>query len=268
MITAIPPADRTVVRVERHGHVCVLRLDRTESRNAIDGALATQLGEALEAADLDDDVRAIVLTGSGDSFCAGADLKALARGESLDAAGHPEWGFAGYVRHRVATPTIAAVNGFALGGGTELVLASDLAVADPRATFGLPEVRRGLMAAAGGVLRIQRQVPPKIAAEIALTGRSIPAEEALSLGLVNRLSAPGEVLDAALEIAEAIAANAPVAVRETKELLRASVSAGSDWEDEPWRMNARAMRRILASADFREGTAAFVERREPVWTGR
>jgi enoyl-CoA hydratase/carnithine racemase len=163
-VTAPDPA----VAYERLGHVGVIRINRPDAKNAVNAAVATGIGRALQEADVDDQVRVAVITGSGDAFCAGADLKALGRGESLDDPDHPEWGFAGYVRHYVDIPTIAAVNGFALGGGTELVLASDLAVLDPAASLGLPEVKRGLMAAAGGVIRLQRQVPLKVALEVAL----------------------------------------------------------------------------------------------------
>lgn len=256
-----------VVQVERHGHVALIRIDRPDARNAVNAAVAAGLGEAVATADADRDVRAIVVTGTGPSFCAGADLKALARGESLFAPGHPEWGFAGYVQQFVETPTIAAVNGFALGGGTELVLASDLAVLDPAATLGLPEVRRGLIAAAGGVIRAQRQVPLKRALELALTGEPISAEVAVEWGLANRVSAPGQVVAEALDLAQKIAANAPLAVRETKKLVHRTAALGSDWDDEPWQLNDAAVRVVVRSADFREGTAAFAEKRRPDWTG-
>lgn len=257
-----------VVRTRRHGHVLVITIDRPDAMNAVNAAVSSQLGAALEAADADSEVRAVVLTGTGRSFCAGADLKALARGESLDVPGHSDWGFAGYVRHFVGVPTIAAVNGFALGGGTELVLASDLAILDPSAKLGLPEVKRGLLAAAGGVIRLQRQVPHKIALELALTGDAISAGRAVELGLANAVSAPGNVLAEAIALAERIAVNAPLSVRETKKVIHRTASMGSDWDDEAWDVSNRAMGRILRSADFREGTRAFAEKRTPQWTGR
>jgi crotonobetainyl-CoA hydratase len=257
-----------VVRLEQHDHVALITIARPKAKNAVNAAVAAGLGAALDEADEDDGVRSIVVTGSGDAFCAGADLKALARGESLDAPGHPEWGFAGYVRHFVSTPTIAAVNGFALGGGTEIVLASDLAVLDPSATLGLPEVKRGLLAAAGGVIRLQRQVPLKRALEVALTGDSVSAQQAVAWGLANALSEPGSVVEAALALAERIAANAPVSVRETKRMMHRTAVLGSDWDDDAWDLNARAVQRVLRSADFGEGTRAFAEKRHPQWTGR
>jgi crotonobetainyl-CoA hydratase len=263
-VTAPDPA----VAYERLGHVGVIRINRPDAKNAVNAAVATGIGRALQEADADDQVRVAVITGSGDAFCAGADLKALGRGESLDDPDHPEWGFAGYVRHYVDIPTIAAVNGFALGGGTELVLASDLAVLDPAASLGLPEVKRGLMAAAGGVIRLQRQVPLKVALEVALAGEPIDAARAVELGLANRVSAPGAALDEALDLAERIAANAPVSVRESKRMIHRTAVLGSDWDDDAWQLNNRAMGRVLRSEDCREGVRAFAEKRRPEWAGR
>lgn len=257
-----------VVTTEITDHVAVITINRSDAKNAVNAAVATGLGRALDAADSDPTVRAIIVTGSGDSFCAGADLKALGRGESLDAEGRPEWGFAGYVRHFVETPTIAAVNGFALGGGTELVLASDLAVLDPAAKLGLPEVKRGLMAAAGGVIRIQRQVPLKRALEVALTGDAIDADTAVAWGLANAVSEPGGALTAAFDLASRITANSPTSVRETKKMVHRTAVLGSDWDDEAWQLNGRAMGRVFRSGDMQEGIAAFAEKRPPRWTGQ
>ncbi len=256
------------VLYELRDHVAVLTINRPQAMNAVNAAVSVGIGRALDRADSDPGVRAVVITGSGDAFCAGADLKALGRGEDVHDPDHVDWGFAGFVQHQVGVPTIAAVNGFALGGGTELVLAADLAVADPRATFGLPEVRRGLLAAAGGVIRLQRQVPHKIALELALTGEAIDAGRARALGLVNMVSAPGKSLEAALELAGRIAANAPLSVRETKKVMHRTAVLGSDWDDEAWQISNRAMGRILRSEDFREGTKAFAEKRRPEWSGR
>src|SRR5262245_55546003 len=149
----------------------IITINRPEARNAVNAAVSTAVGDALHDAQQDSDVRVVVITGAGDkSFCAGADLKAIARGENLFHPEHPKWGFAGYVRHFIDKPTIAAVNGTAFGGGTELALASDLVVACERAQFGLPEVKRGLIAAAGGVFRLVEQLPPKVALELMYTG--------------------------------------------------------------------------------------------------
>ncbi|WP_110208456.1 crotonase/enoyl-CoA hydratase family protein [Nocardioides daejeonensis] len=263
-----PTIDQDVVRLEIVDHVAVVTICRPAAMNAVDASVSAAIGQALEQADADPGVRALVLTGSGGAFCAGADLKALARGEAVHDPDHPEWGFAGWTQHPVRVPTIAAVNGFALGGGTELVLAADLAVADPGATFGLPEVTRGLLAAAGGIIRLQRQVPFKRALEMALTGESIAADEAHALGLVNRVSAPGKALEEAMQLAHRIADNAPVAVRETKQVMHGTAAMGSDWEPEVWQVSNRAMGRIFRSDDFREGTRAFAEKRRPEWSGR
>ena len=188
-----------VVVVERDEHVLLVVLNRPQARNAVDGALTLALGNALEEAEHDPEVRVVVLTGSGDaSFCAGADLKAIARGESLNPPGTEGWGFAGMVQHPISKPIVAAVNGTAVGGGTELVLASDLAVVSEAATFGLPEVRRGLIAAAGGLVRLPEQLPRKLAMQMILTGRPVDAATALRWGLVNEV-VPADRLEAAAD---------------------------------------------------------------------
>ncbi|GAB2631137.1 crotonase/enoyl-CoA hydratase family protein [Prescottella soli] len=252
---------------ERRGAVAIITLNRPRALNAVNAALSTAVGNLLEQADADDAVRVIVLTGAGRAFCAGADLKALGSGASLDAEGHPEWGFAGFVQHWVGKPTIAAVNGFALGGGTELVLAADLAVVDEQAQLGLPEVKRGLFAAAGGVIRLQQQIPRKVALELALTGEPITAVDGLKLGLVNRVAPAGTALEVALELAESIAANAPLSVRESKAMIHRT-AALSDWEQDVWEQNAKAMAVVFTSEDAQEGPKAFAEKRPPVWAGR
>ncbi|WP_430334376.1 crotonase/enoyl-CoA hydratase family protein [Rhodococcus sp. ACT016] len=261
-ITAEPAA-----LYERRGAVAIITLNRPRALNAVNAALSTAVGSLLERADADDEVWVIVLTGAGRAFCAGADLKALGSGASLDADDHPEWGFAGYAQHWVSKPTIAAVNGFALGGGTELVLASDLAVVDEQAQLGLPEVKRGLFAAAGGVIRLQQQIPRKVALELALTGEPITAVDGLKLGLVNRVAPAGTSLEVALELAESIAANAPLAVRESKSMIHRTAST-SDWDQHAWDQNAKVMEIVFTSQDAQEGPAAFAEKRPPVWQGR
>ncbi|MGM5068724.1 crotonase/enoyl-CoA hydratase family protein [Rhodococcus qingshengii] len=251
---------------EMHGGIGIITLNRPKALNAVNGELSTAVGQLLEQAENDPRVRALVLTGAGRAFCAGADLKALAAGESTAARDHPEWGFAGFAQHWVSKPTISAVNGFALGGGTELVLASDLAVVDEQAVLGLPEVKRGLFAAAGGVIRLQQQIPKKIALEIALTGEPITAARGLELGLVNYVAPAGKALEIALTLAEKIAANAPLSVRESKAMIHRTATA-PDWEDGAWAANDAAMRTIFASADAVEGATAFTEKRSPVWQG-
>ena len=256
-----------LVLVDQHDHVRALTLHRPEALNAIDGDLATALGDAVADAEGDPDTRVLVLTGAGRAFCAGMDLKAFARGESAMSRTLPERGFAGLVEHLVSLPVIAAVNGPAVGLGAELVLASDLALVDPGAHLALPEVRRGLLAAAGGAMRLPQQVPLKLALEKLLTGDPITAEQALEWGLVNAVSAPGGVLEEALALAERIAANAPLAVRATKDLAHRTVHEDS-WGAPVWQRIREAQRQVFTSEDAAEGAAAFAEKREPRWRGR
>ncbi|HEX4190390.1 MAG TPA: crotonase/enoyl-CoA hydratase family protein [Marmoricola sp.] len=265
--------ESSVVLTERDGHVLVVTLNRPEARNAVNGDLTLGLGTALEEAEADIDIRVVVLTGAGDqSFCAGADLKAISRGESLNPPGTEAWGFAGMVQHPISKPVIAAVNGNALGGGTELVLASDLAVASSSASFGLPEVKRGLIAAAGGVLRLPEQVPPKVAMQLILTGDPIDAAAALRWGLVNEVVAPQEVLPAALALAAKIAANAPLSVQFSKRVAAGIIGEPGAYampsEEAAWEASNAAMMAVFTSADAMEGPIAFAEKREPRWTGR
>ncbi|WP_369830805.1 enoyl-CoA hydratase-related protein [Mycobacterium sp. 1245805.9] len=247
----------------------VITINRPEARNAVNAAVSIGVGDALEQAQHDAGVRAVVITGAGDkSFCAGADLKAISRRENLYHPEHGEWGFAGYVHHFIDKPTIAAVNGTALGGGTELALASDLVVADERATFGLPEVKRGLIAAAGGVFRIMDQLPRKVAMELLLTGEPITASDALQWGLINQVVSEGSVLDAALALARRVTANAPLSVQASKRIAY-GVDDGVIVGDEPgWERTVREMRTLIRSEDAKEGPLAFAEKREPVWKAR
>jgi crotonobetainyl-CoA hydratase len=252
----------------RDGHVAVITLNRPEVRNAVDSALATAVGELLEVADGDRDIRAIVVTGAGDlAFCAGADLKAAAEGRKPFAADHPEWGFAGLVRHPVATPLIAAVNGFALGGGTEIALACDLVVASERATFGLPEVKRGIIAGAGGLVRLQRRLPRNVAMRLALTGDAMTADEAARWGLVNEVVAHEDVVPTAVALGVRIADNAPLAVKASKRVI-AELHDGERLDEvEAWRLNDLARDAVTATADAQEGKRAFLEKRPPRWVG-
>ena len=261
------------VLYERDGHVALLTLNRPDALNAVNSALADELGDHLERAVADAEVRAIVVTGAGRAFCAGADLKEIAAGRSVAPTVHPEWGFAGLAQHWVGKPLIAAVNGYAMGGGTEIALACDLVVASELAAFGLPEVKRGLFAAAGGVIRLQRQIPIKLAAQLALTGDPVDAATARQWGLVNDVAPPAEVVPRALALAGRIAANAPLSIQHTKRVLHQAASAGSDWDvawsgGDPWQLNAEAMDAVFASADAVEGATAFAAKRPPVWTGR
>ncbi|ORX00307.1 enoyl-CoA hydratase [Mycobacterium triplex] len=247
----------------------VITINRPEARNAINAAVSIGVGDALEEAQHDPEVRAVVITGAGDkSFCAGADLKAIARRENLYHPDHADWGFAGYVHHFIDKPTIAAVNGTALGGGTELALASDLVVAHELAKFGLPEVKRGLIAAAGGVFRIVDQLPRKVAMELLLTGEPMTASDAWEWGLVNQVVKEGSVLDAALAMAARITGNAPLSVQASKRIAY-GVDDGVVTGDEPgWERTVNEMRTLIRSEDAKEGPLAFAEKREPVWKAR
>ncbi|MEU1209392.1 crotonase/enoyl-CoA hydratase family protein [Nocardia sp. NPDC005825] len=260
--------EQSSVLVERHGHVMLITLNRPAVMNAVNSETSSMVGELLDEAEQDRGVRAVVLTGAGDrAFCAGADLAALSRGESLFASGRQWWGFAGYVSHPISKPTIAAVNGFALGGGTELALASDLVVAVESATFGLPEVKRGLFAAAGGVFRLPAQIPEKIALEMIYTGEPLDAYRAHSLGLVNRVVSDGAAVTTALALAERIAANAPLSVQASKRVAKGIVSGKVPGESDAWRRTELEARSVMVSADLREGTRAFIEKRQPEWSG-
>ena len=261
--------DQPAVLVDRAGDVTVITINRPDARNAINSAVSIGLGDALEEAQHDPDVRAVVVTGAGDrSFCAGADLKAIARRENLYHPDQAEWGFAGYVHHFIDKPTIAAVNATALGGGTELALASDLVVADERANFGLPEVKRGLIAAAGGVFRIMDHLPRKVAMELLLTGEPLTARDALAWGLINQVVTQGSVLDAALALAARVTVNAPLSVQASKRIAY-GVDDGVITGDEPgWEHTRSEMRILMRSEDAKEGPLAFAEKREPVWKAR
>jgi crotonobetainyl-CoA hydratase len=256
-----------VVRLERTGHILLITLNRPEARNAVDQEVAAALGAAVERLADDEGLRVGILTGTGAAFSAGFDLKAFAAGEPAFLDGHRDWGFAGFANHWCPKPIIGAVNGFAFGGGMELALACDLLVAAESARFGLPEVTRGLIAGGGGLPRIVQQLPEKIGAQLVLTGRPIDAAEAGRWGLVNQVVADDALLDTALELAEAIAANAPLAVRVTKQLL-ADLAHESMWESSTFEHASEAFLGIMASADAAEGARAFAEKRPPAWTGR
>jgi len=248
--------------VERRDRVLVLRLDRPEVRNALDAALSHALADAFALLDEDDNLAVAVLTGGPEMFCAGMDLKAFGRGESVEVPGR---GLAGLTRRPPDKPVVAAVDGFALAGGFELALACDLVIAGRSAVFGLPEVNRGLVAGSGGLIRIARQLPHVVAADIALTGRTLTAEEAHRWGLVNELADDGTALTRALEVADGLGASSPKALAAAIRLLR----AGSELPAaEAWQVQDEVLADVLASADAAEGARAFVERRKPRWTGR
>lgn len=250
------------VRVETVASALVVTIDRPQARNAVDAEVARGIADAVDRLESDPGLRVGVLTGAGGTFCAGMDLKAAARGEQVTVPGK---GFAGLAEARTAKPLIAAVEGHALGGGFELALACDLVVAAEGARFALPEVKRGLIAGGGGVVRLPRRVPHHVAMELLLTGRAITAERARELGLVNRLTPDGRALPAALELAEEIAANAPLALAAVKRTVRRADGAS---EPEAFAAQTAEIGTLLRSADFAEGVRAFTEKREPRWSGR
>jgi crotonobetainyl-CoA hydratase len=257
------------VLAEQRDRVLLITINRPQARNAVSASVALGVGEALDYAEDHTDVWVVIITGAGDvSFCAGQDLKEAAQGIFLDDPRAERWGFAGFVRHAISKPVIAAVNGFALGGGTEIVLASDLAVAADTASFGLPEVKRGLFAGAGGAFRLGRQLPPKIANEVILTGQPISAQRALQLGLVNRVVPAGQVLAEAFALAAMVTDNAPLSVQLSKRVARGISDGAIPAEDADWARSAAEGRRLMSSADTREGLRAFAEKRSPQWQGR
>lgn len=253
---------QTEVLFERVDHVAVVTLNRPHAHNAVNGAVARQLAAITQDIERDPDIRVAVLAGRGPSFCAGLDLKMVTQGRMMDAV-IGDAGFAGFVYAPRAKPWIAAVHGMALGGGMELALSCDMIVAGTDAQFSLPEVKRGLLAGAGGCIRIARSLPRAVAIELVTTGGRLSASRAVELGLANRLVASGEELAVALEIASIIAANAPIAVRESLRLIR-YVSDFSEADALPVQNDSIA--RVLASPDVQEGTRAFVEKRTPVWS--
>lgn len=252
------------VDFEKRGPFAVIKINRPEARNAVNADVAKGIEAAIDEIEADDSIWVGILTGEPPVFCAGADLKEINAG---NAAGlqTAKGGFAGFVQRERSKPVIAAVDGPALAGGTEIVLASDLVVASTTATFGIPEVKRSLVAGAGGLFRLGRKIPLNVAMELTLTGDPIDAARAYHFGLVNRLVEPGQALDEAIKLAEQICANAPVAVRESRKIVLHATNAP---DDVGWRMSMEGMGVAMQSEDFSEGLMAFIEKRPPVWKGR
>lgn len=254
-----------VVEYELTDGIATITLNRPDDMNAVNLAVCDAMVEALQAFENDPRARVAVLTGRGRVFCAGADLKAFAAGDGPKIAGHRA-GFGGFVRFARTKPIIAAVNGHALAGGLELVLACDLAVASSQARFGVPEVTVGLLAGGGGAVRLPSRLPTKAAMRLLLTGTPIDANEAWRLGLVNEVVQRDQVPDAARTLAEQIRAAAPLAVAAS---LRVAQTAASGVGDEAaWRLNDELLTQLFDTADAGEGQQAFVEKRRPAWTGR
>ncbi len=256
-------ADEVLYEVE--GRIAVITINRPEARNAVNGAVASAMNDIMHRFESDTEVWIAILTGAGNrAFSAGADLKAMAGGQGrlLETE---EGGFAGFVRFPRTKPMIAAVNGFALAGGTELVLACDLVIASEEAEFGLPEVARGIIAAGGGLFRLPLAIGGAQAIELILTGERISAQQAHQLGLVNQVVPAAELMPTARTLATRICANAPLAVRESLAIAKHA----HEWsEQEAWARTRQALTRVMQTADAQEGPRAFAEKREPKWKGQ
>ena len=253
-----------MVDYEIRGRVAVLKINRPDKKNAVNGDVARGMEAAIDKLEADPDVWLGVLTGEGNVFCAGADLKAINEGKAGEIQTE-RGGFGGITSRARTKPIIAAVDGPALAGGTEIVLSCDLVVASTLASFGIPEVKRSLVAAAGGLFRLPRALPRNIAFELGLTGDPITAERAYQFGLVNELCEPGQALETALALADRVAANAPIAVRETLRLMK-ELPGGDD--ETGFRESGKAMMGLADTEDFWEGPKAFIEKRAPEWKGR
>jgi enoyl-CoA hydratase len=260
-------ADQTAVSSEpvlseRRGNVLLITLNRPQVRNAVNADLAAGVAGALEELDGDDSLSVGVLTGAGGFFCAGMDLGAFVKGES---PWFGDRGFAGIAQRASSKPLIAAIEGFAVAGGMEIALACDLIVAAKGAKLGIPEASRSLVAAGGALLRLPRRMPYHVVMELALTGDPMPADRFYEFGVVNRLAEPGSAVDVALELAERLAKNAPLALVASKRILQEQF----DWDSsEMWEKQGAISGPVFASEDAKEGATAFKEKRPPVWQGR
>ena len=250
------------VLVEYEDRIAVMTINRPQARNAINRAVSVAMAAALEELDERDDLTVGIITGASGTFSSGMDLKAFLAGENVTIEGK---GLAGFTQSPPRKPLIAAVEGWALAGGCEVALACDLIVAANDAKFGIPEVKRSLVAAAGGLIRLPRRIPAAIAMELALTGDPLPAADAYRLGLVNSLTEPGGALEGARTLAARIAVNGPLAVAATKQII----TQQSDWDmADVWGKQAAIAGPVFVSEDAREGALAFAEKRAPVWKGR
>ena len=254
-------SDAAEVITEAKGGVLIVTINRPEAKNAMNKAAAEAISAAMDRLEAEDDLRVAILTGAGGTFCSGMDLKGFLRGESPSVAGR---GFGGLSQWTPRKPVIAAVDGYALAGGMELALSCDLIVANVNSKFGIPEAKRGLAAAAGGLIKLPRQIPPRIAMELALTGDFIDAKRAYELGFINRIT-EGPAIDGARELAARIAENGPLALIASKAIVRDS----HEWtEAEMWDRQATYIAPVFTSSDAREGAAAFAEKRKPNWQGK
>jgi enoyl-CoA hydratase len=260
-------AEENVVLFEKRGHIAIFTLNRPKAMNAISGAVSEQMEAHLETFEADDDLWVgIVQSSHPKTFCAGADLKSINKGENVTSA---KGGFAGFVNFPRTKPMVAAVDGNALAGGCEIVLACDMVVASKKSVFGVPEVKRSLIPAAGGLFRLPRKIPENIAMELMLTGDPITCERAHQVGLVNHMCEDGgeNTLKAALVLAERVAVNAPLAVREAKACVDEFAKAALK-DDDALDRSMQGMGMLFATPDFQEGPKAFIEKRAPRWTGK
>jgi enoyl-CoA hydratase len=247
------------VLVEQRDRILIVTINRPRAKNAIDAAVSQGLADAMDRLDGDPSLSVGIITGAGGTFCAGMDLKAFARGENVTVEGRG----LGFTERPPSKPLIAAVEGYALAGGTEVALATDLIVAAEDSAFGIPEVKRGLVAGGGGLFRLPLRIPSAIAMQLALTGENLPAPRAHELGMVNMLTQPGGALEGAIALAEQITANGPLAVAATKRVMIES----REWSaEERWTRQFEIIGPVFASKDAKEGAIAFAEKRAPEWT--
>ena len=252
------------VEYEKRGRIAIITLNRPEARNAVNGALARGMEASLDDYESDSDLWAAILTAKGSAFCAGADLKEIAAGRGAE-LGTRKGGFAGLVRRERKKPLIAAIAGSALAGGTEIALACDMIVCSTDTVFGLPEVKRSLVAAAGGLFRLPRAIGMAPALELIMTGDTLTAERAYQLGMVNQVVPPSEVMAAALALAERVVAAAPIAVQHSRSV---AIRAFADDDDVLWEAGGKGFMEVAKTEDYREGPKAFIEKRPPQWKGR
>lgn len=254
-------SEAPVVLTRVEDGVLIITMNRPEAKNAMNKAQCEGIAAALDRLEAEDDLRCAILTGAGGTFCSGMDLKAFLTGERPSIEGR---GFGGLTEWTPKKPIIAAVDGYALAGGMELAMSCDLIVANTASKFGIPEAKRGLAAAAGGLIKLPRQIPPRIAMELALTGEFIDAQRAYALGFINRI-VEGPAIDGAMELARTVAANGPLALIASKAVIRQSHT----WSDEEmWQKQAALTMPVFVSEDAREGAAAFAQKRKPNWQGK